>query len=158
MAMKDQISALVDGELSLDNSEHLFTAVKAGGESAECWSVYHLIGDAMRGNPVFTAAFQQRIMDRIKDEVFILAPQILAPQAEKPFMKTPAIWSMAASVAAVMFVGWMVMQQQAQQGADIAPLEIAQNLPSEYLLAHQSSAPSGAGYYIQPAGYSESGK
>jgi sigma-E factor negative regulatory protein RseA len=158
MAMKDQISALVDGELSLDGSEHLLTAVKAGGESAECWAIYHLIGDAMRGNPVFKADFQQRIMNRIKDEVSILAPSILASSAKRRFVKTPAIWSMAASIAAVMFVGWMVMQQQAQQGADILPLEIAQNLPSEYLLAHQSSAPSSAAYYIQPAGYSESAK
>lgn len=151
--MKDQISALVDDELSLDSSEHLLTAVKTGGESAECWAMYHLIGDTMRGNPVFKMDFQQRVMSQIKDEAFILVPGV-----KKPFIKTPAVWSMAASVAAVMFVGWMVMQQQAQQGTDITPLEIAQNLPSEYWLAHQASAPSSAAYYIQPAGYSESGK
>jgi len=96
-------------------------------------------------------------MSRIKDEVSILAPS-LSSGVKKRFIKTPAIWSMAASVAAVMFVGWMVMQQQAQQGSDVVPLEIAQNLPSEYLLAHQASAPSSAAYYIQPAGYSESAK
>lgn len=151
--MKDQISALVDEELSLDSSEHLLTAVKTGGESAECWAIYHLIGDAMRGNPVFKADFQQRVMSQIKDEAFILVPIV-----KKPFSKPSAVWSVAASVAAVMFVGWVVMQQQAQQATDVAPLEIAQNLPSEYWLAHQASAPSSAAYYIQPAGYSESGK
>ena len=56
-----------------------------------------------------------------------------------------------------MFVGWMVVQQQGQAGVEVNPQEIAQNLPSEYLLAHQASAASSAAYYIQPAAYAGSG-
>jgi sigma-E factor negative regulatory protein RseA len=139
--MKDQISALMDDELPLASSEHLLTAT------------YHLIGDTLRGNPVFKPDFTERLMQKLDAE-----PTVLAPQAKKPSIKSSAMWSVAASVAAVMFVGWFVMQQQVQNGVDVAPVEIAQNLPSEYLLAHQSSAPSGAAYYIQPASYAEGGK
>jgi sigma-E factor negative regulatory protein RseA len=156
MAMKDQISALMDDELSPDSADHLITAIKSGGESAGCWAVYHMIGDAMRGNPIFTTDFQKKVMSKLADEPTILSPKPQKSYAPKSYVKTPAVWSLAASVAAVMFVGWIVLQQT-QQG-EMAPLEIAQNLPAEYLLAHQASAPSNAAYYIQPAGYSENGK
>jgi len=153
--MKDQISALMDDELAPDATEHLITSVKTGGESAECWAIYHLIGDTMRGNPIFRADFHLRLMQLLDAEPTALAPKGLF---NKSLVKTPIVWSVAASVAAVAFVGWTVLQQQVQNGNDATPIEIAQNLPSEYLLAHQASAPSGAAYYIQPATYTEGGE
>jgi sigma-E factor negative regulatory protein RseA len=75
----------------------------------------------------------------------------------KSLAKTSAAWSIAASVAAVMFVGWVVLQQQVHNNVNAAPAQIAQNVASEYVLAHQSMAPSSTAYYIQPASYSESG-
>lgn len=148
--MKDQISALMDDELALDSSEHLFTAVKIGSELGECWATYHLIGDVMRGTSVFKPDFQQRLMQKLDME-----PVALAPHSRKSWIRSSAAWSVAASVAAVMFVGWVVMQQQVKGGTENTSVEIAQNLPSEYLLAHQAMAPSSTAYYIQPATYSE---
>lgn len=148
--MKDQISALMDDELALDSSEHLFTAVKVGGELGECWATYHLIGDVMRGNSVFKADFQQRLMHKLDME-----PVAFAPRTRRSWIKTSVALSAAASVAAVMFVGWVVLQQQGKGSTGNPPVEIAQNLPSEYLLAHQAMAPSSTAYYIQPAAYSE---
>ena len=153
--MKDQISALMDDELAADAADHLITSVKTGGECAECWATYHLIGDAMRGNPIFKADFHLRIMQTLEAEPTVLAPKVIT---RKSLVKAPMVWSVAASVAAVAFVGWVVLQQQVQNGADATPIEIAQNLPSEYLLAHQASAPSSAAYFIQPATYAESGE
>lgn len=147
--MKDQISALMDGEQALSSSEHVYTAIKAGGELSECWATYHLIGDVMRGNTLMRPDFHERLMQKLEAE-----PTVLAPHARKPLVKSRAVWSAAASVSAVMFVGWMVLQQQSQTVAAVAPQEIAQNLPTEYLLAHQASAASSAAYYIQPAVYS----
>jgi len=151
--MKDQVSALVDNELSIQGSEHLFTAIKSGSELGQCWATYHLIGDAMRGSPMFKPGFNERLMQKLESE-----PAILAPHTKKTVFKTSSVWSIAASFAAVMFVGWMVLHQQVQSGAVPAPVEIAQNVPSEYLVAHQSYAPSHSAYYIQPAAYTESGK
>lgn len=151
--MKDQISALMDDELAPESSEHLFTAVKSGGEASECWATYHLIGDVMRGSPLLKPDFHQQLMKKLDDE-----PAILAPRSKRVLMKSSALWSVAASVAAVMFVGWMVLQQQVESTHDAASVDIAQNVPSEYLLAHQALAPNSAAYYIQPAAYSESTK
>jgi sigma-E factor negative regulatory protein RseA len=134
----------------MENAQHLLTSVKAGGDSAECWRTYHLIGDAMRGNAVYKPDLTQKIMQQID-----LEPTVLAPQHKKSPIKQ-VYWSVAASVAAVMFVSWMVMQQQSPSNNALAPIEIAQNLPAEYLVAHQSSAPSGVAFYIQPASYTTS--
>ncbi len=92
--------------------------------------------------------FNERLMQKMESE-----PAILAPRAKKTAIKTSSMWSIAASFAAVMFVGWMVLHQQVQEG--LAPVEIAQNVPSEYLLAHQSMAPTNAAYFIQPASYTQ---
>ena len=147
--MKEQISAWMDGEISIENAQHLLSSVKAGGQSAECWSTYHLIGDAMRGNSQYKPDLTQRIMQQID-----LEPTVLAPQVKKSPIKNQTYWSIAASLSAIMFVGWMVLQQQSDSNNVLAPIEIAQNLPAEYLVAHQSSAPSGQAFYIQPASYS----
>jgi len=151
--MKEQISALIDNELSIEGSDHLFTAIKPGNELGQCWASYHLIGDAMRGTPIFKAGFNERLMQKLENE-----PAVLAPKAHKTSNKSSPIWSIAASFAAVMFVGWMVLHQQVQTDVNATPVEIAQNVPSEYLVAHQSYAPSHSAYYIQPAAYTESAK
>jgi sigma-E factor negative regulatory protein RseA len=147
--MKEQISALMDDELSTDGLDHLFTAAKGDGDLGECWSTYHLIGDVMRGNPVMPADFKQRLMQKIAVEPAVLAPRNLQRE------RRPMMWSIAASAAAVMFVGWVVLQQQAPENANAPVVEIAQNIPSEYLQAHQAVAPSSSSYFIQPAAYSE---
>lgn len=151
--MKDQISALMDNELDLDDSVHLFTAIKSDEELGRCWSSYHLIGDAMRGTGMFKSDFNRRLMQKLEAE-----PTIVAPHSKRKLVQRPVLWSAAASVAAVMFVGWMVLQQQSHSGVDVATPQIAQNVPSEYLLAHQALSPSSSAYYIQPAAYTENGQ
>lgn len=162
--MKDQISALVDDEVSLREAEYLYTALKAGGESRACWVTYHLIGDVMRQSPVYSVDLSARIMQRIADEPVSLAPRRLAADGAGTEHKLPLLWSVAASAAAVLFVGAIAMQQtgseqplqQQAAASEIAPVEIAQSLPAEYLQAHRAVAPSSAAYYIQPTTFSES--
>ena len=68
-----------------------------------------------------------------------------------------------------MVVGWVVLQTQVNNQA--APITVAQvkinqdtptmpsnneqEVPAEYLMAHQASAPSASSYYIQSASYKE---
>ena len=146
--MKEKISALMDGDLALEDAEYLMTAMKAKGEAAQAWSTYHLIGDVMRDDPALRADLTSRIMKEVANQ-----PAVLAPKASLVQAKRPMLWSVAASVAGVFFVGWMVLHNQVQDG--LAPVEIAQNVPSEYLLAHQSMAPTNAAYFIQPASYTQ---
>lgn len=158
--MKDQISALMDDEFDVDASDHLFEAMKKDGEFYECWSTYHLIGDAMRGNLELSHGFHQRVMQRIESEPTVLAPK------RKLTVKRTHLMSLAASVAAVMFVGWMVLQQQTQAPTqDLPATSVAQgNVSPEsmnsYLLAHQELAPESGmqtSYYVRPVTYSENG-
>lgn len=160
--MKDQLSALVDGEFEIESSEHIITSVKSGGELREAWQHYHLIGDAIRGelgqgNCHMRHDFCAHVMQALDAEPTMLGANRDAASKSAPmsnqWFKTPKVWSIAASVAAVMFVGLMVLQQQLGSSDDMAPVEIAQNLPVEYLAAHQAAAPSSSAYYIQTASF-----
>ncbi len=148
--MKDQLSALIDGEFDVENAEHLIRSIKSGGELKDCWQHYHLIGDAMRNELVLSQGFSARVMNALGDEPTVLAPPAITAEAgtKTSFYKTNQFWSVAASVAAVMFVGVMVLQQQVSI-EDASPVEIAQSMPLEYLEAHHAAAPNGVTYYIQ---------
>ena len=146
--MKEQISALMDDDLLLEDAEYLMTALKANGEAAKSWATYHLIGDVIRGNKILRHDMTASIMQEIAKQ-----PTVLAPKSRLAKNKQ-VVWSVAASVAAVFFVGLVVLHQQSQE-ASVAPIEIAQAVPAEYLRAHQSMSPSNAAYFIQPAAFSQ---
>lgn len=156
--MKKELSALVDGEFEIEDSEHITTAIKSNQETKDAWKHYHLIGDAMRGDVGLSPDFSDKVMMALNAEPTVLAVNKQAAQqtTTKRNLKTPMFWSVAASAAAVMFVGMMVFELQLGESVDMTPVEIAKSLPIEYLQAHQSVAPSGSSYYIQSASYSES--
>jgi sigma-E factor negative regulatory protein RseA len=191
--MKNQLSALIDGELDIESSEHLITSAKSGGELKTTWASYHLIGDAMRGDlwrgdigPDVGSLhhdFTSRVMAALEADPTVLMPKVALDDAQnagnvtpitlkKSVYKPSGFWSVAASFAAVMFVGVMVLQQQfskpapviivkAEQPAKVealAPIEIAQSVPTEYLQAHHAAAPTSAAYYIQDANFVEPNK
>jgi len=167
--MNEQISALIDDEIAVEEAVHLIIAMQSNKQSAEAWSQYHLIGDAMRGNVAFNSDFKQNLMRKIELEPTVLAPHVT--QTDSKIMaeikgKLPATWSIAASFAAVMAVGWMAMHQQVQSGNDVPSIEVAkadiaeqvapeQAIPNEYLMAHRASVPSTSSYYIQSVNYAE---
>lgn len=167
--MNEQISALIDDEISVEESAHLITAMLSNKQAAQSWSQYHLIGDAMRGNVLLSTQFKQNLMHKLDMEATVLAPNAtLATQLAEAVHshKIPVTWSIAASFAAVMAVGWMVLNQQVHNGNELAPVEVAQidiaketavdlGVPAEYLNAHQASAPSASSYYIQTVSYKE---
>jgi len=156
--MKKQLSELMDGELDVEASEHLLTALKSKGDVKEAWKQYHLIGDAIRGDVDMQPDFSARVMAALDAEPTVLAINKQAtetkPAASK--LKLPMFWSVAASVAAVMFVSMMAFELQLGGSEEMAPVEIANSLPIEYLQAHQSLVPSGSSYYIQSANFTES--
>ena len=177
--MKNQLSALMDGEFDIESSEHLITSAKSGGELKSCWANYHLIGDVMRGDAAMSQNFSNRVTNALEAEPTVLLPNLAATPSigegykaatkQSGYKKSTKLWSVAASVAAVMFVGVMVLQQQLNKPAQLAPVEIAlvapveklapveiaQSVPTEYLQAHQAAAPNGNAYYIQNASYTE---
>jgi sigma-E factor negative regulatory protein RseA len=160
--MNEQISALIDDEVAVEDSAHLITMLQSSKQGAEAWSQYHLIGDAMRGDVHLSFNFKQNLMQKIELEPTVLAPNatlVKSTEALKQHHKIPATWSIAASVAAVMVVGWMALHQPTQSSnnlvADAQGEAAATAIPAEYLIAHQTTAPSGSAYYIQAVSYSE---
>ncbi len=165
--MNEQISALLDDEIALEDAAHLISVVLKNKEAAQAWSQYHLIGDAMRGNAVLSQQFKQNLMQKIEMEPTVLSPNAaLASEISKVkhANRLPASWAIAASFAAVMVVGFMLLNQQTHSGNEFVAREVAQadvskdvaadeGIPAEYLNAHQASAPSASAYYIQTVSY-----
>jgi len=160
--MKEQLSALMDGELELEANPHLYTALRKSNEAAECWSTYHLIGDVMRGELPMRAGLHARVMQQLESEPIVLAPR----NRLRKVLHSAHVVPMAASVAAVAFVGWMVWQSQGVAvQSDLAQPTVAQNaIPPEalnsYMLAHHEYAPSNGmqhAYDVRPVTFSEAG-
>lgn len=103
----EQISALVDGELSQDECKRLMEEMRADASKVACWGHYHLISDALKNNlpaslsPDFTA----RISQALEDEPPLSAPSL--PSVRRlPLFAKPAIgFALAASVATVAYLG-----------------------------------------------------
>ena len=74
--MKDQLSALIDGEFDMASAEHLITSAKSGGELKQCWAHYHLIGDVMRGESHMHQDFSARLMSQLESEPIIFTQNV----------------------------------------------------------------------------------
>ena len=116
---REQISALMDGELDEGRAHSLCAQLKSE-ESVECWAAYHLIGDALRNECMAQQGFAERFAERLAAEPTVLAPGH-KPLAEGPngfgwqatVRSRPWHYGLAAaaSVAAVGLVGWFGMQE-----------------------------------------------
>lgn len=167
--MKQQLSALMDGEVSMDENLHLVKATLQNGELTYSWGTYHMIGDVLRGDHALKRNITDQTMQRLKNEPIVLAPK----RRVMRWVNRPYITSMAASVAAVAFVGWAVWQAQGynvqspatQTGIQYRQQLADQNSPAaetfgRYMLAHHEYAAGNAMEYsadIQTASYSEAG-
>ena len=130
------------------------SALGEEGDARDTWRTYHLISDALRGDAILNPNCALRVAQRLAQEPVLAAP---LPSANRPPER--ARWfvpsALAASVAAVAFVGWVALAPQ--QGAGPAPAPIAQapqaerakepaQLPltraaQDYLIAHQAFSP-----------------
>ncbi|MFM4973782.1 transcriptional regulator [Aeromonas sp. HMWF036] len=137
MANKEQISALMDGDLS---DAEVLNELEMDSDLQDTWGRYHLIGDAMRGDlPVnLQLDLSDSIMAALEDEPTILAPKpvetapVLQPVVAP--VKTDANvvplfrrvgqqlgqYAIAASVAAAVIFG--VQQYQGQDGVPANPV------------------------------------
>jgi sigma-E factor negative regulatory protein RseA len=164
--MKEQLSALIDGELDGDGLHAHLGRLRTEPELRGAWDTYHLIGDALRGQ--ISPEIAARVVARLREE-----PTVLAPRPENRNRRGRLGWyamSAAAGTAAVAFVvwtaspGWRAAEPQlaagpasSAAGAPAATLVSALPLPEvqNYLLAHQpyshASAMQGIGTYVRSA-------
>ena len=145
--MKENLSAWMDCELGDQQARQLPQHVKLDAQLRGAWDCYHLIGDALRGvqGPDLCA----KIRGRLEAEPTVLAPQRRST-AER--LRWTAL-SVAASIAAVAFVGWMALSGVQQDSVQIPAMPVAEakqlavpagEVANDYLLAHQRYSPSNA--------------
>jgi len=151
--MNENLSAWMDGELSGEQARPLLPQLARDPALRSRWDCYHLVGDALRGvqGPDLSAA----ICARLDAE-----PTVLAPRRRSAAEKLRwTVLSVAASVAAVAFVGWMALpggqpvapQIAAVSATDAKPVPVAAGEGAkDYLLAHQRYSPSNAMQGVAP--------
>lgn len=159
----EQISVLMDGELEDREAEREIARIRAEAALRERWDEFHLISDALRGEPLLSPRFNASLAQRLAAEPTILAPQRRTPRAAR--MTTYAM-SAAASVSAAALVAWValgpvdddqvVARAPLTKGEEILPVAVQlPNVPSdgrmnEYLLAHEGFSPSTALQGVAP--------
>ena len=104
----DKISALMDGELPREEAEQLVRAVRERADLREAWATYHLIGEALRGEPCADCGVMAMVKKRLAAEPTVFAPR---RRFSSEFGKRWALPSMAAA-AAVAVVSWMAFEMQ----------------------------------------------
>jgi sigma-E factor negative regulatory protein RseA len=146
--MKSKISEFMDGELAQREAGGALESLRNEGEAREVWRSYHLIGDLMRDPHALPAGFAARVSERIAQE-----PTVLAPSRRRIEASRMPVWALsaAASVAAVVLVGWVAFgpRDEPQLAASKPPVMAAQETPqvappaaaNDYLLAHQGYSP-----------------
>jgi sigma-E factor negative regulatory protein RseA len=154
--MKEQVSAMVDGELTDHECEDCVQRIREDRDfREETWEVYHLIGDTLRG--LIAPPVVARVRAKLAQEPVVLAARFAKPSTHR------AAWvalSAAASIAAVALVGWMALplfsgSSQQWVGTKVAESQQRTAVPraqgvDDYLLAHQRFTPSSAMSGIAP--------
>lgn len=154
--MKAKISAMMDGELEPHELGESLSALQADGEARESWRTYHLISDALRGDANLSAHCARRVSQRLAQEPALVAP-LPGPvrEPERPRWFVPS--ALAASFAAVAFVGWVALAPQRETAPTTVPVPVAKapqtqraaeppkvavtSATQDYLLAHQAFSP-----------------
>lgn len=156
--MKQQISALMDGELFDDEAEALLDKLKRNPDLNEEWQTFHLISDVLRQPDHVHVDVGIAVGEWLQNE-----PTVLAPHSRVGHNVRWFALSAAASVMALALVVWMSVQvgtepvpQMAmqQQSSVVRPASFPANKGlNDYLMAHQEFSPStdvrGAASYIR---------
>lgn len=143
--MPQDISTLMDGELNGQAAQAALLRMEAAEDLRDRWFVYHLIRDALKREVTLSGDLASGVGQRLVREPRVLAPRW--PLASR--LKVAAV-SLAASVAAIAVVAWVLFQNpQDRLREPIAMAELsnpvhfpaAQQL-NDYLIAHQEYSPS----------------
>jgi sigma-E factor negative regulatory protein RseA len=155
--MKAKISAMMDGELEAHELGEPLSAIESDRDARESWRTYHLISDALRGDAILSADCARRVSQRLAQEPALIGPLPGAVrEPERPRWFVPS--ALAASVAAIAFVGWVALAPQRATTPAGAPAQIATasqpqqraaeppkvpvtSATQDYLLAHQVYSP-----------------
>jgi len=145
---RQQLSALMDGELGGAEVARLCRDWRDDGELRVIWHAYHLIGDVMRSEDLahdarHDEAFLQALRRRLAQEPVVMAPAAaIATQAPVRRRRWAAPLAVAAGFVAV--AGVMVVTRLAAPGTDAPQALIASQPAPAGAALRVSTAPSPA--------------
>jgi sigma-E factor negative regulatory protein RseA len=115
--MTQEISSLMDGELSRDEADRAIRACCGSSENEQRWFLYHVIGDSIRGQAPRSLERHASIRAELDKEPAIIA----RPKRVLETTVGRVALAAAASVATVGVVGWIGTQGgQSPAGAVVA--------------------------------------
>lgn len=164
----NRISALMDGELDERQAREELARLRRHDELRENWDMFHLIGDALRGECLLSSEFNRRLSERLAQE-----PTVLAPHRRMIRRISTYALTAAASLSAIGLVGWVAISTNTVSPppqvvraptppavlSTPAPTSASASQPTsvpdegrmnEYLLAHQGFSPSTAIQGVAP--------
>jgi sigma-E factor negative regulatory protein RseA len=146
--MKQEISALMDGEMYEDQADTFCDKLKRHPEAQQDWSTYHLIGDALRQPDHLCKSFERSFHERLQAEPTVFAPHSRSSQRIRNFAL-----SAVASMMALALVAWLSLQVGSEPAPQVAAIPQQDNAAGiavrpasaqadDYLIAHQEFSPS----------------
>jgi sigma-E factor negative regulatory protein RseA len=126
-AMRQSLSALMDGRLDDASLDSAFSAWRSDAQARECWHAYHLIGDVLRSEelaaqPARDAAFLTALRGKLAAEPVPLAPGRLKGERgwRHRLVAPAAVAAGFVAVAGVLVVLRGAAPQEGGQGALVA--------------------------------------
>ncbi|MGL1834973.1 sigma-E factor negative regulatory protein [Rhodocyclaceae bacterium SMB388] len=141
--MKDQLSALLDGDLDDSSSGAVFDSLRRDPAMRERWSAYCLIGDTIRGESAGSVDLSARVMEQIRTEPTLLAPAAIERQAGERGGRKSSLMSIAASVMGVVAVGWVAMSLYPKVDSGVGTVAASARLQAVEPVGLQTSVPAG---------------
>ena len=124
--MSEKLSALMDGELDQQQARAVIKSLGSDEVSRDEWNLYHVIGEALRGDEPGRAKAQEGNIDAIF-AALALEPTVLAPaMIKQPVEKRTRIaLAVAASVVTISAIGVVALKQENGQ---VAPVQLVQQV------------------------------
>lgn len=101
----ERLSALMDDELDQHAIDGELDRIKGDPQREEAWAIYHVIGDALRGQIDPVRGISERVRTMLANE-----PTVLAPRSWKSNRVTQrVVLPLAASVCGIAVVAWLAL-------------------------------------------------
>jgi sigma-E factor negative regulatory protein RseA len=148
--MKEKISTLLDDELDMKNSSQMVSEMIKDKRLRESFETYQLIRDTIKNELSDATLSSQSILDAIDKEPIQIQFNNHKKLSDVIAIPSPdwMSWPIAASFITVLFVGAMITMNPLRVDISNA-VEIAQDIPNEYIEAHQMLAPTNVALYVE---------
>jgi sigma-E factor negative regulatory protein RseA len=147
--MKEKISTLLDDELDIKSSSQAVSEIIKDKRLRERFETYQLIRDSMNNELSDATLSSQAILDAIDKEPIQIQFNKDKKLSDVIALSSPdwMTWPIAALFIAVLFVGAMITMNPLHMKSS-STVEIAQDVPNEYIEAHQMLAPTSVAFYV----------